>query len=291
MMLTARLNGINLAYDEHGEGFPLIWCHEFGGSLESWQPQVHFFARRYRVITYNARGYPPSDVPTDPAAYSEERAVDDLHDLLRYLRIESAFVGGLSMGGTAAVHFGRRYPDMARGLIVASAGTGSTGPERFRLQCQALADRLEAEGMAALREYAAGPTRVRLQRKDPAGWQEFADLLLHHSPIGSALTMRGVQAGRRPIFDYEDELRRIQIPTLILAGDEDEPCLEPALFLKRTIPSSGLVVLPQSGHAINLEEPDLFNRAVLDFLTAVESGKWLPREEGSGAGFLAERDP
>jgi pimeloyl-ACP methyl ester carboxylesterase len=180
---------------------------------------------------------------------------------------------------------------MARGLIVASAGTGSTGPERFRLQCQALADKLEAEGLAALREYAAGPTRVRLQHKDPAGWQEFADLLLQHSPAGSALTMRGVQAGRRPIFDYQEELSRIQVPTLILAGDEDEPCLEPALFLKRTISTSGLVVFPQSGHAINLEEPDLFNRAVLDFLTAVESGRWLPRDEGSGAGFLAQRDP
>jgi pimeloyl-ACP methyl ester carboxylesterase len=145
--------------------------------------------------------------------------------------------------------------------------------------------------MAALREYAAGPTRVRLQHKDPAGWQEFADLLLQHSPAGSALTMRGVQAGRRPIFDYQEELSRIQVPTLILAGDEDEPCLEPALFLKRTISTSGLVVFPQSGHAINLEEPDLFNRAVLDFLTAVESGRWLPRDEGSGAGFLAQRDP
>ncbi|MPZ48099.1 MAG: alpha/beta fold hydrolase [Dehalococcoidia bacterium] len=290
-MPIARLDDIGLAYEEAGSGFPLVWIHEFGGSQESWEQQVHFFARRYRVITYNARGYPPSDVPQDPDAYSEDHAVQDLHGLLRHLGIDSAYIGGLSMGGTTALHFGMKHPEMAKGLIVAPAGTGATDPVRFRAQCEALADKIERGGTAALREYATGPTRVRLQRKDPTGWQEFADLLTSHSPLGSALTMRGVQARRRPILEYGEELRRMQIPTLIMAGDEDEPCIEPAIFLKRHLSHAGLVMFPQSGHAINLEEPDLFNRAVLDFLTAIEAGKWAPREEGSGAGFLAERDP
>ena len=286
-MPKATLPNITLAYEEAGSGFPLIWCHEFGGSMESWQAQVSFFARRYRVITYNARGYPPSDVPSDPKAYSEEQAVEDCYQLLKHLGIDSAFIGGLSMGGTAALHFGRTHPEMARALIVASAGTGATDPARFRQQCEALAQRLEREGMPALIDYASGPTRMRLKQKDPAGWQAFADLIAQHSPQGSALTMRGVQAGRRPIFEYADELQALSMPVLILAGDEDEPCLDPALFLKRTIATSGLAVFPQSGHAINLEEPDLFNRTVLDFLTAVESGSWPTRDDGTGFGFLA----
>jgi pimeloyl-ACP methyl ester carboxylesterase len=286
-MPLAKLHDVSLYYEEAGTGFPLVLCHEFGGSLESWREQVRFFARRYRVITYNARGYPPSDVPADSSAYSEEQAVEDLYGLLQHLGIEQAYVGGISMGGTAALHFGRRHPEAARALIIAAAGTGSTDPDRFRQQSRQLASQLDGLGMAALDDYAAGPTRVQLRRKDPAGWQEFARLLRQHSPLGSALTLRGVQAGRRPVFDYEAELKALDLPALILVGDEDEPSLEPSLFLKRTLPCSGLVVFPQSGHAINLEEPELFNNAISDFLTAVEAGKWSTREQGSGVGFLA----
>jgi pimeloyl-ACP methyl ester carboxylesterase len=270
----ARVNGVEIEYAEAGEGFPLVWCHEFAGSMESWAAQVHFFARRYRVITYNARGYPPSDVPSDPAAYSQDIAVEDLCGLIGHLGIEQAYVGGLSMGGATALHFGIRHPEMARALIVAAAGSGSTNTDQFREGCRALAGRLEAEGMAGLRDYALGPSRVQLRRKDPTGWREFSDLLARHSPIGSAFTMRGVQAGRPPIFVWEEQLQALEVPTLVLVGDEDRACIEPALFMKRHIRKCGLAVFPQSGHGINLEEPDLFNRLTLDFLTAVEAGKW-----------------
>lgn len=273
-MPGVSVNGVRIEYRESGTGFPLVWCHEFAGSMESWAPQVHFFARRYRVITYNARGYPPSDVPEDPAAYSQDMAVEDLHGLLRALGIEQAHVGGLSMGGATALHFARLHPEMARSALICAAGSGSTNPEEFRATSRALADRLLAEGTSAFEDYARGPSRVQLLRKDPAGWQEFHDLLLQHSALGSALTMRGVQAGRPPIFAWEKELRAMRVPVLVLVGDEDEACIEPSLFMKRCIPSCGLAVLPQSGHAINLEEPDLFNRLCLDFLTAVEAGKW-----------------
>ena len=288
-MPRATLDGVTLAYAEAGEGFPLVWCHEFAGSRESWDPQVRFFARRYRVITYNARGYPPSDVPESPDAYSEEHAVEDLYRLLRSLRIERAYIGGLSMGATTSLRFGLRHPEMTRALIVASGGTGSTDPPRFKGQCEDLAAQIESGGMAALRDYSAGPARIQLRRKDPVGWQAFADLLAGHSPLGAALTLRGVQGQRPAILDSAQDLRALDIPTLILVGDEDDPCLEPALFLKRQLRRSGLVTFPQSGHAINLEEPDLFNRAVLDFLTAVEADRWASRDAGSGVGFLADR--
>jgi pimeloyl-ACP methyl ester carboxylesterase len=274
-MPNITANGISIAYEESGEGFPLIWAHEFAGSMESWHAQVHFFSRRYRVITYNARGYPPTEVPADPAAYSQDIAVEDLLGLLDALNIEKAYIAGLSMGGSLALHFGLRHPERALALVVAAAGTGSTNPEESRAMWLALADSIERDGIpSALADYAKGPARVQLRRKNPTAYEEFKRLLFDHSPQGSANTMRGVQAGRPPIFVWEDDCRKLALPTLIMAGDEDEPCIEPSIFLKRSIKNSGLVMFPQCGHAFNLEEPDLFNRAVLDFLTAVEAGKW-----------------
>ncbi len=279
-------DGVDIAYRSAGSGFPLVWAHEFAGNAESWAPQVGYFARRYRVITYNARGYPPSDVPDDPESYSQDQAVEDLYQLLQHLEIDEAYVGGLSMGAATALHFGLRHPEMARALIVAGVGTGSADPKQFAEQCDSLAARLESGGTRGMDDYVRGPMRTQLLRKDPVGWALFAEQFFSHSAAGSAHTLRGVQGRRPPIFAFEQELRELDVPTLILVGDEDEPCLEPAAFLKRTIPRSGLAAFPQSGHTINLEEPDLFNRVVLDFLHAVEAGGWLGRDEGSGGGFL-----
>ena len=285
-MPKALINGINLYYEDHGEGYPLVWSHEFAGDYRSWETQVRFFARRYRVITYSARGYPPSDIPTGLDDYSQEHAVEDLRGLLDHLSIERAHIGGLSMGGNVALNFGLSHPQMASSLIVAGTGTGSVEPETFRRRLNEIADQMEAEGMAAMSDYTLGPARVQLQRKDPKGWREFADQFSQHSNIGSAMTFRGVQRRRPPIFDLETRLRELDVPTLIMFGDEDDPCVEPSIFLKRCISRSGLVVIPQSGHAINLEEPDMFNRAVLDFLTAVEAGKWAARDPGAESGSL-----
>ena len=268
-------DGVDIYYEVTGEGFPLVWSHEFGGSYESWETQVRFFTRRFRVITYAARGWPPSDVPRDSEAYSQEHVVNDLYLLLRHLGIDQAHIGGLSMGGSVALNFGIAHPEMARSLIVASAGAGTTNREEFLAQGQALSDRLISEGMEAVaNDYARTDIRLQLLRKDPQGWEEFHRLLASHSALGSALTYRGFVMNRPTIYALEDKLRKLQVPTLIMIGDEDEPCIEPAIFMKRNIPRSGLAVLPQSGHAINLEEPDLFNRTVLDFLTAVEAGRW-----------------
>ncbi|MFQ5850024.1 MAG: alpha/beta fold hydrolase [Candidatus Binatia bacterium] len=285
-MSKALINGVNLYYEVHGQGFPLVWSHEFAGDHRSWEPQIRFFARRYRVVVYNARGYPPSDVPTDLDSYSQEQAVEDLRGLLQHLSIGQAHVGGLSMGGNVALNFGLAYPQMARSLIVAGTGTGSTDPELFRQRLEEFARCLEAEGMAGLADYTHGPHRVQLLRKDPKGWQEFADHFSEHSNIGSALTFRGVQGRRPPIFDLEEKLCSLDVPTLIMVGDEDDPCIEPSIFMKRCIPRSGLVVFPQAGHTINLEDQDLFNRTVLDFLTAVEAGSWAKRNTGIASGAL-----
>ena len=284
-MPKVDLNGVGIYYEETGEGFPLVFAHELAGNTESWKAQVSYFSRRYRVITYNARGYPPSDVPENLDDYSQEQVVEDLYLLLQHLGIKQAHIGGLSMGGNMTLFFGLRHPEMAKSLIVAGAGTGSTDSDMFKRQSEAYAAQLEAGGMAGLGDYLQGPTRIRFKQKDPRGWAEFAELFAGHSALGKSLTLRGYQARRPSVLTLEAELRALQVPTLIILGDEDDPCLEPALFMKRNIPRSGLVVVPQTGHAVNLEEPEVFNRSVSDFLTAVEAGRWDPRTSGSGVGF------
>ena len=289
-MPKAIVNGVNLYYEIHGEGYPMVFCHEYAGSYESWDLQVSFFSRRYQAITYNARGYPPSDVPENVDDYSQEQHVDDLRGLLDALGIQQAHIVGLSMGGNVSLHFGILHPDRAKSLVVAGAGYGSTDREAFRRQAEEFAREIEAGGMEAFESYTRGPGRVQLLRKDPKGFAEFARLFAGHSALGSALTFRGVQGRRPTVHDLEPGMRELQVPTLIMVGDEDDPSLDPSLLMKRRIPRSGLMVMPQTGHALNLEEPDLFNRGVLDFVTAVEAGKWGPRDESSGVGYLVEDD-
>jgi pimeloyl-ACP methyl ester carboxylesterase len=281
-MPMASVGGVRLHYVETGQGTPLVFVHEFAGDAESWQPQLRFFARRYRAIAFNARGYPPSDVPEDPEAYSQQQAADDIKGLLDHLGIPRAHVCGLSMGGYATLHFGLCYPERALSLVVAGAGYGSDDPDGHKRDSALVVRRFETEGMEKTGDdYAHGPTRVQYLEKDPLGWKDFRDRLVSGSARGHALTMRGVQMKRPTIYSLEARLTLLEVPTLIVTGDEDEPCLEPALFMKRRIPTSGLVVLPKTGHAVNLEEPDAFNRAVLDFLTAVDAGRWTRRRADS----------
>jgi len=285
-MLEARVNGLTLVYDEAGTGTPLVFVHEYAGSRESWEPQMRFFARRYRCLAYNQRGYPPSTVPDDPAAYSEEHLVEDLRGLLDALGIERAHLCGLSMGGAVVIKFALAYPERCLGIVSAGTGSGSTHRDVWEREIAATVRRYQEEGLEAVAEiYTRGPSRLPFLRKDPLGWQRFHDLFLTHSAKGMAYTMQGVQLRRRTIFDIADDLPRIQAPVLIVVGDEDEACIEPSLLLKRRIPRAGLVVLPNTGHTINLEEPALFNRFVLDFLTAVEQGVW-PRHEPPAVSLL-----
>jgi pimeloyl-ACP methyl ester carboxylesterase len=295
-MAHAVVNGVRLYYEDVGQGVPMIFVHEFAGEAASWAPQMRFFARRYRAIAYNARGYPPSDVPEDPAAYSQQQAADDIRGMLDALKIQKAHVVGLSMGGYATLHFGLTYPERALSLVVAGAGYGSKSDERegFKRDSASIVEKFEREGMAKVAEiYAMGPTRVQFRDKDPQGWQEFHDLFAKQSAKGHALTMRGVQMQRPSVYELTDRMAKLEVPTLIMTGDEDEPCLDPGIHMKRTIPTSGLVILPKAGHTINLEEPDAFNRAVLDFVTAVDAGRWPRRNPDSisGSAILQTKRP
>jgi pimeloyl-ACP methyl ester carboxylesterase len=280
-MPHAQSNGARLFYEETGRGHPIIFVHEFAADHREWEAQVRWFSRDYRCITFNARGYPPSDVPEEDALYGQQHAADDIAAVLKHLAITSAHVVGLSMGAFATLHFGMRHPEMASALVVAGAGSGApkAHAEGFRTQSLATAERFLREGSEALAgELAMSPTRIQLRRKDPRGWAEFVSHLREHSGKGMAATLRNYQALRPSLYDLGDRLRALEVPTLLVVGDEDEPCLEANLFLKHILPQAGLLMVPRTGHAVNLEEPSLFNRAVQDFFGTVERGRWAPRE-------------
>jgi pimeloyl-ACP methyl ester carboxylesterase len=282
-------DGVKLYYEEAGSGLPVIFVHEFAGDYRSYEAQLRYFSRRFRCIAYNARGYPPSEVPARPDQYSQERARDDIRDVLDGLKLERAHVVGISMGAFATLHFGLNYPERAISLVIGGCGYGAEPARRgqFEEESEAAAKRFETLGIEeAAGSYAIGPTRVQFQNKDPRGWNEFQAMLKQHSPTGSALTLRGVQKRRPSLYDLIDKMKRLSVPTLLMTGDEDDPCLEASLMMKRAIPSAGLVVLPRTGHALNLEEPALFNRFVDEFFHQVESGRWVLRDPRSVTGRI-----
>jgi pimeloyl-ACP methyl ester carboxylesterase len=277
-------DGVRLHYEETGSGTPVIFVHEFAGDMRSWEPQLRHFGRQYRAITYSARGYPPSDIPESPSSYSQDRAADDILAVLDAAGVERAHVVGLSMGGFATLHFGFRHAARALSLCVAGCGYGAEPGqrERFRNEATTIAGVLQKDGMPSFAErYAFGPTRVQFEAKDPRGFAEFKKQLGEHSALGSANTQLGVQRERPSLYELTDRMTAVTTPTLVLIGDEDWPCLQPALLMKQHIPTAALAVMPNCGHTINLEAPDMFNHIVGAFLAQVDAGRWPVRDPRS----------
>jgi len=275
---------VRLYYEEVGQGTPILFVHEFASDHRGWEPQVREFGKRYRCIAYSARGYAPSDVPADKNAYSYQHVMRDCIAVLDHLGIDKAHLVGLSMGGYTALQAGLNHPGRVRSMTLAGAGSGSERwyTDEFHKASRALADQFEREGSAAVaRTYGLSPARILFLVKDPRGFAEFSRMLAEHDAQGSANTSRGFQGARPSLYDFEIDIRRLAIPALIVVGDEDDRCIEPSLFLKQTIPASGLVVLPKTGHVVNLEEPDLFNLVLGDFLARVDAGRWPVRDPRS----------
>jgi proline iminopeptidase len=277
-------DNIRLYYEEAGSGTPILFVHEFAGDHRSWEPQMRYFSRSHRCIAYSQRGYAPSDVPDDPALYSYKHFMRDVLAMLDALDIAKAHIVGLSMGGYTTVQIGINHPDRALSLTPAGAGSGTERwvTEEFRRGARATADLFEKQGSAEVaRTYGLGPARVPFAIKDPRGYAENNGQFAERDAKGSAMTMRNFQGERPSLYDFEAEIRRIAVPTLIVVGDEDDPCIEPGLLLKQWIRPSGLSVFPKTGHVVNLEEPDLFNRTLAEFLARVEAGRWGPRDPRS----------
>ena len=274
------VNGVNLWVEESGAGPVMLFLHEFGGDQRSWRRQIEYFERTHRCIAYAVRGFPPSEVPQDEAAYSQETATADAFGVLDALGVARATVVGLSMGAYTGLTMALAAPERVAALVAASGGSGGHPParERWLKDTLAMADRMVALDRLDLPEFVYGPARVQLENKDPHAFAEFARHFAEHSPRGSGLTLRRVQAGRPSLHDREAELAASAVPTLLMVGDEDEPCLDINLYLKRVMPMAGLVVMPKSGHLINLENPAAFNAEIEAFLDAVAADEWQPRD-------------
>jgi 3-oxoadipate enol-lactonase len=281
MPFAITADKVKLHYEEVGQGTPILFVHEFAGDHRSWEPQMREFGKRYRCIAYAARGYSPSDVPADKEAYSYKHVMRDCVAVLDHLKIDKAHLIGLSMGGYTALQVALNHPGRVRSMTLAGAGSGSERwyTEQFHKNSQDLAATFERDGAAAVaKTYGNGPSRIPWAIKDARGFAEFTGRLAEHDAQGSAHTSRGYQGARPSLYDFESGIRKLTTPALIVVGDEDERCIEPGLFLKNAIAASGLVVLPKTGHVVNLEEPDLFNRLVGDFLARVDAGRWPPRD-------------
>lgn len=274
-MPTANVNGVEIYYEETGQGAPLVFSHEFGGDHRSWEPQARYFARRYRVVTYNHRGYPPSGVPKAASDYSQDLLVADLHGLVKHLGLGPIHLVGCSMGANAARDFALAHSGMVRSLTLVGAGAGSVNREQFLEGQRATAAALDREGIGAiLRNLQTLPARASFKQKDPRGFAEFLRQAGEHDAQACAHLIREVMSERKTVQEVEAGLRALRVPTLIMVGDQDAPCLEPSLMMRAMLPHAGLVVFPACGHTPNIEEPGLFNVHLAEFLAAVEGGRW-----------------
>jgi pimeloyl-ACP methyl ester carboxylesterase len=285
MPKISAADGTKLYVEEIGSGTPVVFVHEYAGDYRSFEPQLRYFSRQHRCVTYSQRGYPPSDVPSDPARYSQVIARDDVIAVMDALGISKAHVVGHSMGAYTALHVGIKYPQRCLSVTAAGCGWGSTANAATREAMQVLAadtgKMFAQEGIAAAAaKYADAPMRQAFKNKDPRGWAEFARMLAEHSAEGHAHTMLNLQLKRPTLWEMEDELKTFSVPLLVIVGDEDDLCLDGSVFLKRTAPTGALLVIPRAGHTINSEEPAAVNAALAELFSAAEAGRWLAHKPG-----------
>jgi pimeloyl-ACP methyl ester carboxylesterase len=269
-MPTARLNGVGIYYEDWGRGRPLVWSHGFACGARMWQPQVEWFAERYRVITYDVRGHGASEVPPDPAAYSQPHSVADLRALLEHLGLEQPCVGGLSMGGNIALNLALAHPGRVAGLIIADTGAGSDDPEGWRAKCAEWAALLESGGIEAAADVMMADALFGAYvAQGPEAARHMRSLLTTHRARGLALTLRGVLPRRPSLYSLEERLKALAIPALVIVGERDDACVKVAHYLAETLPRAQLIRIRGAGHMTNLEDPTSFNAAVDHFLAGL----------------------
>ncbi len=262
------INGVNIYYETHGEGFPLILTYGLGGSTSEWAPQVPVLSRDHRLILWDARGHGQSDSPREGDKYGMDISAGDLLGLMDRLEISRAYVGGLSMGGGISTRFTLANPDRVDALLIidsASASGVSFSPETIAMREKTIELALNV-GMEAVGRYAVeeNPNMAGRVKRDPGAVKEIMDMYLALDPVGYAHSIRAILDAD----SITDRLSEIRVPTLVLAGDED-PALEPARLTHEKIAGSKFVVIPGAGHLSNLDQPDAFNVEVSTFLSEV----------------------
>jgi pimeloyl-ACP methyl ester carboxylesterase len=271
-------DGTQLHCEETGAGTAIVFVHEFAGDHRTWEPQVRRFSRTHRCVTFDARGYPPSDVPDEPSRYSQDIARGDVIRVMDALGIAKAHIVGHSMGAYTALHVGLHHPERCISIAAAGCGWGSSPADTPKVVeiCSDIAKMFREQTVeVAAEKYANAPMRLTFKAKDPRGFAEFARMLAEHSALGLEMTMLNVQARRPSLGALEEPLRAMRIPLLVVVGDEDFPCVDGSVFLKRTVPTAALLVVPRAGHTITSEEPGIFNDALAQLFAATETGHWM----------------
>jgi len=269
MPYARATDGVRIYYEEHGRGFPLVLAYGIGGSAGMWEPNSAALSAKYRLVLWEPRGHARSDSPEDPARYTFHRWALDLRDVLNHLRIRRAHVGGLSLGGGIATRFTLLYPSRVRALVVVDSSSAAGLPlpaENIVMRARSIEVTLK-EGMDAMAEFAiaSNPNVAGRVKLDPKARDEIFAMYRMLAPIGYANSLRALLA-----MDYiMDRLPKIRVPTLLVCGDED-PSLGPMKVIQKKIKGSRLVVLSPAGHFANRDQPEAFNRAVLDFLQKVD---------------------
>ncbi len=281
-MKIKSFDDVHLHVEEAGSGTPVLFVHEFAGDYRSWEPQMRFFSRSHRCVTFSARGYPPSEIPASPQRYGQDISRLDVIAIMDDLGIERAHIVGHSMGAYTALHVGLHHSDRCLSVAALGCGWGSNPAERDAAikACQDTAAMFESEPMdVAAAKYASAPMRLTFKAKDPRAFAEFQQMLAEHSGVGSALTMLNLQMKRPTLWELEAKLCDFVPPLLVIVGDEDFPCLDGSLFLKRIVPTAGLLVLPRAGHTITIEEPAAVNIALSELFAAAQAGTWMSHRQ------------
>ncbi|MFC1847258.1 alpha/beta fold hydrolase [Chloroflexota bacterium] len=280
-MPKVKINDVDIYYESHGSGFPLILTYGLGGNTGEWKPQVPELSKAHRLILWDPRGHGQSESPPQQEQYGMDISAEDLHELMNHLDIPEAYVGGLSMGGGISTRFTLAYPERVVALLIIDSNSASGIPAspEGRAEREKRIQLAETQGMEAVAEYAivSNPSIAGRAGKGPEEVKAIREMYKALNPRGYASTVRAMLTSD----SITDRLSQIKVPTLVLAGEED-PALPSARLTHEKISSSKLVIIPQAGHLSNLDQPELFNLEVLKFLTEINTNRSLGKDTAQG---------
>ncbi len=248
-------DGVDIYYEVHGSGPPLLLTHGYSSTSAMWQGQIEALSKHHRLVLWDMRGHGRSDYPVDPASYSEALTVADMAALLDAEGADSAIVGGLSLGGYMSLAFYRAHPERVRALLIIDTGPGfkkDDARDAWNRRAHDTGDRFEREGLAVLKS--ASRERSEVSHRDASG--------LAHAARGM-LTQRDARV--------IELLPNIKVPALVVVGADDTPFLAASDYMAAKIPGAEKVVIPAAGHAVNIDQPQAFIDAVLPFLAGVDA--------------------
>lgn len=268
-----KIHGVQYNVERAGQGDALVLLHGFTGSAENWRAHISVFEKYFSVVALDFLGHGKSESPSAPLRYRMEWRVADLREILDELEIAAANLLGYSMGGRVALHFANAYPERVTSLILSSASPGiqDSNERQARAASDAeLAEKIEREGIENFIEYWTNLPLFATQTRLPESAREkLKQQRLQNNALGLANSLRGLSVGvQAPLWDA---LPSIRIPTLLIAGQLDEKFSNIARAMANAMPNAELKIVADAGHAIHLEQPEMFDEIVLEYFKRLET--------------------